>query len=104
MAAALAAAFFLWHRGAFLARCSPWSRWTAEKTEEAPSGDRIFRILLKNRPYRSADMACWFPGTDYLFPFFFLLIATTPHTALAPANTMTAHSHRLALSPVLGTL
>ena len=47
-AAALAAAFFLWQRGAFLARCSPWSRWTAEKTEEAPSGGRIFRILLKN--------------------------------------------------------
>ena len=48
-AAAPAAAFFLWQRGVFLARCSPWSRWTAEKTEEAPSGDRIFRILLKDR-------------------------------------------------------
>ena len=48
-AAALAAAFFLWQRGAFLSRCSPWSRWTAEKTEEALSGDRIFRILLKDR-------------------------------------------------------
>lgn len=48
-AAALAAAFFLWQRGIFLTHCSPWSRWTPEKEAEASSGDRIFRILLKNR-------------------------------------------------------
>ena len=57
-AAALAAAFLLWRSGIFLEACSPWSVWTKEKTVEDNSGERFFRISLKNQKVSV------FSGTD----------------------------------------
>lgn len=49
MAAALAAAFFLWRGGALLRLFSPWSVWTAEKHAEDDAAGRTYRVELKNR-------------------------------------------------------